>query len=79
MLRKKYNLSAYVNIVLRTIFGRKRKEQEKTGESMMRKIQLYEQLFLIQNLLWSFSSRNMDFKLKLMEKHCYVKLVERNL
>jgi len=51
MLRKKYNLSAYVNIVLRTIFGRKRKEQEKTGESMMRKIQLYEQLFLIQNLL----------------------------
>jgi 5-carboxymethyl-2-hydroxymuconate isomerase len=69
VLRKKYNLSAYVNIVLRTIFGRKRREQQKTGESMMRKIQLYEQLFSIQSLLWSFSSRNMDFKLKLIENH----------
>jgi hypothetical protein len=38
MLRKKYNLSAYVNIVLRTIFGCKRREQEETGESMLRNI-----------------------------------------
>jgi hypothetical protein len=68
-----------VNIVLRTIFGRKRREQEKSGESMMRKIQLYEQLFSIQSLLWSFSPRNMDFKLKLIENHCYVTLVDRYL
>jgi len=46
---------------------------------MMRKIQLYEQLFSIQNLLQSFSSRNMNFKLKLIENHCYVTLVDRNI
>ena len=68
-----------MNTVLRIIYGRKKREQEKTEEGIMRKMQLYEQLFLIQNLMWSFSSRNMDFNLTLIENHCYVTLIERNL
>lgn len=68
-----------MKIVLRTISGYKRREQEKTGESTMKEIQLYKQLFSVQNLLWSFSLRNMDFELKLIENQCYVTLVDRNL
>ena len=45
----------------------------------MRKTQLYEQLFSIQNLLWSFSSRNKDFQLNLIENHCYATLEDRYL